>query len=133
MQQAAQFEEKNAKAAGQFGKITSVDNLPSDDVIIGFLREAMKLNETKTKPSKKKETSNAVLFYPEGMQTALDQNEKAKETFERLSYSHKKEYVEWIAEAKTETTRNKRIATMIEWLLEGKRRNWKYEKANQTT
>ncbi len=133
MQQAAHFEEKNTEAAGQFGKITSLDNLPPDDVIIGYLREAMKLNEAKTKPAKKKEVSNAILFYPEGMETALNENEKAKEVFEKLSYSHKKEYVEWIAEAKTEATRNKRIATMIEWLPEGKRRNWKYEKAGPTT
>ncbi len=128
MQAAAHFEEKNAEAAGQFGKITSVDNLPPDDIIIGYLQEAMKLNETKTKPSKKNEASNAILFYPEGMQAALDANTKAKEAFERMSYSHKKDYVEWIAEAKTDATRNKRIATMIEWLQEGKRRNWKYEK-----
>ncbi len=129
MHKAAQFEENNTEAMGQFGKIVSVENVPPDEVIIGYLHEAMKLNEAQPKQAKKKDNSNAILFYPKGMQATLNENEKAKTAFENMSYSHKKEYVEWIAEAKTEATRNKRIATMIEWLLEGKRRNWKYEKA----
>jgi len=54
-------------------------------------------------------------------------NKKAKTVFDNFSYSQKKEYVEWIIEAKTEPTRNKRLATTVEWLSEGKRRNWKYE------
>ncbi len=128
MREAAYFEEKNTEAMGHLGKITSVNDLPADDVVISYVQEAMRLNEVKTKPAKKKENNTSVLFYPEGMQAALEDNKTVKETFEKMSYSHKKEYVEWIAEAKTEATRNKRIATMIEWLAEGKRRNWKHEK-----
>jgi uncharacterized protein YdeI (YjbR/CyaY-like superfamily) len=58
----------------------------------------------------------------------LKTNKKAFDTFNGFGYSHKKEYVEWIDEAKTEETKNKRIATALEWLSEGKPRNWKYMK-----
>ena len=130
MKQAAAFEQKNTEGAGQFGRITSLRDLPADDVIIAYIKEAMKLNEegvqfAKTKPDQ----NNVILYYPEGMKAALAENKKANDKFESLRYSHKKEYVEWIAEAKGEATRNKRIATMLAWLEEGKRRNWKYEKA----
>ena len=129
MKEAALFEEKNKEAMGQLGKITSLQDLPPDDVIIAYLKEAMKLNENKGKlPKPVKDNTNKILYYPEGMQAALEANAKANTTFEKMSYSHKKEYVEWIAEAKTEATRSKRIVTMIEWLEEGKRRNWKHEK-----
>jgi uncharacterized protein YdeI (YjbR/CyaY-like superfamily) len=59
---------------------------------------------------------------------ALKRNPKAKATFEGFAYSHRKEYVEWITEAKTEETRSRRLATAIEWMAEGKSRNWKYER-----
>jgi uncharacterized protein YdeI (YjbR/CyaY-like superfamily) len=57
---------------------------------------------------------------------SLKKDKKALDTFESFSYSHRKEYVEWITEAKTEATRMKRLKTAIEWLGEGKSRNWKY-------
>ena len=59
---------------------------------------------------------------------ALGKNKKAAETFEGFSYSHKKEYLEWITEAKTDATRQKRLATTLQWLTERKSRNWKYER-----
>ena len=130
MKNAAGFEQKNTEGAGQFGRITSLRDLPADDVIIAYIKEAMKLNEEGVQFARtKSDTNNSVLYYPEGMKGALSTNGKANAVFEKLSYSHKKEYVEWIAEAKGEATRNKRIVTMLAWLEEGKRRNWKYEKA----
>jgi uncharacterized protein YdeI (YjbR/CyaY-like superfamily) len=60
--------------------------------------------------------------------SALKEKRNALAAFESFSYSHKKEYVEWITEAKSEETRRKRLATAIEWLAEGKSRHWKYVK-----
>ena len=63
---------------------------------------------------------------PDYFSAALDKNKKALATFEGFSYSHKKEYVEWITEAKQEETRARRMKTTLEWLAQGKARNWKY-------
>lgn len=129
MKNAAMFEAKNVESMGHLGKITSLTDLPADEVIIDFINEAMKLNETKAKPIKEKILAdNKILYYPEGMKAALRENKTAGDVFEKFNYTDKKENVEWIAEAKTEATRNKRIATMLQWLEEGKKRNWKYEK-----
>ena len=68
------------------------------------------------------------LVVPQTLLAALKKNAKAKATFDTFSYSHKKEYVEWITEAKQDETRTRRLATTIEWLSEGKARNWKYER-----
>jgi uncharacterized protein YdeI (YjbR/CyaY-like superfamily) len=68
-----------------------------------------------------------VLVIPDYVTKALKKDKKALATFEAFAPSHRKEYVEWITEAKTEETRNKRIATMMELLAEGKSRNWKYQ------
>jgi uncharacterized protein YdeI (YjbR/CyaY-like superfamily) len=67
-----------------------------------------------------------VLVVPDSLKVALQKNKKALTTFEGFSYSHKKEYVEWITEAKREETREQRLATTIQWLSQGKARNWKY-------
>jgi uncharacterized protein YdeI (YjbR/CyaY-like superfamily) len=113
-------------AMGSFGRITSKNDLPPDDVIIKLVRQAIELNEkgikVEKKPSAKKE-----LVVPDYLTAALKKNKAAQKTFEDFPYSCKKEYVEWLTEAKTEPTREKRLATTIEWLAEGKRRNWKYE------
>lgn len=65
---------------------------------------------------------------PDYFTKVLSKNKKAKQVFDAFAYSHKKEYIEWITEAKTEETRNKRMATALEWITEGKGRNWKYQK-----
>ena len=114
-------------AMGSFGRITSVKDLPSDKAMIQLIQQAVELNEKGVKlvkkPVEKKE-----LVIPKDLTAALSKNKTANATFDKFAYSHKKEYVQWIEEAKTEATRNKRIATTVEWLSEGKSRNWKYEK-----
>ncbi len=120
---------KSESAMGHLGKITSLKDLPSDKKIISWIKEAMKLNEEgkivpKPKPTEKDKKE---LTVPPALQTALNKNKKAKSTFENFAYSHRKEYIQWITEAKTDVTRDKRIATTIEWLAEGKGRNWKYQ------
>jgi hypothetical protein len=113
-------------AMGSFGRITSISDLPPDDVIVGLVRQAAELNEKGVKVEKKPSVKKD-LVVPDYLNAALKTNKTARETFENFPYSCKKEYVEWIAEAKTDATREKRLATTLEWLSEGKRRNWKYE------
>ena len=120
--------EMSATSMGHFGKLTSLDDLLPDKKIIALIKKAMKLNDEDVKlpqriPVKK---GSKTLEVPEFILKAIAKNKTAKSTFENFSYSHKKEYVEWITEAKTETTRQKRLKTTIEWLSEGKGRNWKY-------
>ena len=114
-------------AMGSFGRITSKKDLPADDVIIKLVQQAVELNENGVKVEKKKPAAKKELDVPDYLTAALKKNKAAQKTFEGFPYSCKKEYVEWITEAKTEPTREKRLATTIEWLSEGKRRNWKYE------
>jgi uncharacterized protein YdeI (YjbR/CyaY-like superfamily) len=66
---------------------------------------------------------------PADLAAALRRNRKARASFEAFSPSHRREYIEWITEAKREETREKRLATTIEWLEEGKPRHWKYLKS----
>lgn len=116
-------------AMGHFGKIQSLADLPSDEILIQYLKEAVQLNESDVKvPSRAKPIALKDLEIPEYLVDALNQNKRAKATFENFSYSNKKEYVEWLTDAKTEATREKRLQTAIEWMAEGKIRNWKYVK-----
>ncbi|MDP3580925.1 MAG: YdeI/OmpD-associated family protein [Ignavibacteria bacterium] len=120
---------KSESAMGHLGRITSLKDLPKDKELIAYLKEAAKLNADGVKlPAKPKSKEPKELVVPDYFTKALKKNKKSLETFNNFSYSNKKEYVEWITEAKTEETKNKRIATAIEWLAEGKVRNWKYVK-----
>ena len=120
---------KGESAMGQVGQIKSIKDLPSDKKIMAFIKEAMRLNDEGIKvAAKEKSTEKKELIIPKYFLTVLNKNEKALKVFENFSYSHKKEYVEWIIEAKTEETKNKRMATAIEWMTEGKDRNWKYRR-----
>jgi uncharacterized protein YdeI (YjbR/CyaY-like superfamily) len=122
----------NAKAEtamGHLGRITSLKDLPSDKKLIAWIKEAMQLTDKGIKlPSKAKTTDKKELEIPAYFTRALNRDKKAKGVFEEFPYSHKKEYIMWITEAKTEETRNKRMATALEWIAEGKGKNWKYEK-----
>ncbi|HEV8592038.1 MAG TPA: YdeI/OmpD-associated family protein [Pyrinomonadaceae bacterium] len=114
-------------AMGSFGRIASLDDLPSDKEMIALIKQAVELNEKGIKVETKK-VEKKELVIPDYFTAALKKSQTARDAFEKFSYSHKKEYIEWITEAKTEATREKRIATTLEWLAEGKSRNWKYEK-----
>lgn len=113
-------------AMGSFGRIMSVKDLPSDKVMISLVKQAVELNEKGIKVQRKL-VEKKELVVPDDLKKALSKNKAAKTAFENFSSSHKREYVMWIEEAKTEPTRNKRLATTVEWLSEGKSRNWKYE------
>lgn len=112
---------------GSLGKIAGMDDLPPKEALEGFIRQAIQLIDSGVKMSKEsKPPANRDLVVPEYFQNALAGNPEALKTFTGFSYTQKKEYVEWVVDAKAEATRQKRIATALEWLAEGKIRNWKY-------
>jgi uncharacterized protein YdeI (YjbR/CyaY-like superfamily) len=113
-------------AMGSLGRITSMKDLPSDKIILGFIKLAKKLNDDDVKLPARKKITKKELLIPDWFIKTLKKNKKAYLNFEAFSPSHKREYVEWVTEAKTDETRNKRMTTTLEWLEEGKARNWKY-------
>jgi uncharacterized protein YdeI (YjbR/CyaY-like superfamily) len=117
---------QGAKASMCNAHIKSVKDLPSHKVLSAYVKAAAKLNDDGIKVPKRR-TAAAMPEMPAQLLAALNKNKKAKTTFERFAPSHRREYLEWICEAKRDETRQKRIATTIEWLKEGKHRNWKYE------
>ena len=114
-------------AMGQFGKIRSLDELPNDDELDRLIREAAELAASAPAPRKVKHAPKPPIGMHPQFEAALDKAAKAKATFDAFPPSCRREYLEWVGEAKRDETRAKRIATAIEWLSEGKRRNWKYE------
>jgi len=118
------------EAMGNLGKLESIDDLPKDAVLVKWIKEAMKLNDDGVKYVRAEKPKHERKEYtmPAYFQKVLNKNKKAKAVYDNFSPSHKKEYLEWIVEAKTEETRNKRMETAIEWLTEGKSRNWKYQR-----
>lgn len=116
-------------AMGSFGKITSLKDLPADKIIVAYLKEAKQLNEAPAvAKAVKKPAQRKALVIPDDFMKLLQKHKNCLTTFQNFSYSHQKEYIEWITEAKREETRQKRIKSAIEMLKEGKSRNWKYEK-----
>jgi len=118
---------KSKEAMGNLGRITSLEDLPKDSKITGWIKEAMKLNDAGVKLAKTVNVKKEIKM-PDYFAKALSKNKKAKTVFENFSPIHKREYLEWIVDAKTEETRNRRVDTALEWLSEGKIRNWKYLK-----
>lgn len=117
------------EAMGNFGRITSMADLPTDSLLLSHLRKAVELNEAGVKkPTPPRSKVKKELIVPDWLLAAFGKNKKALTTFENFSYSHRKEYVEWLVEAKREETRAKRLAQALAWLAEGKSRNWKYER-----
>jgi len=119
---------KSERAMGHLGRITTLKDLPSNKTLIGYIHEAMKLNEAGIKVEKRKPAAPKDLTMSAYFTKALNKNKIALQNFKKFSPSGKKEYVEWLEEAKTEETRNKRLTTAVEWIAEGKTRNWKYKK-----
>jgi uncharacterized protein YdeI (YjbR/CyaY-like superfamily) len=114
-------------ADGQLSRIRSTTELPSRSTLIKLIKQAAKLNADGVKASVMSgRTPRQPLPVPDDLARALAGNRKARDTFNNFPPSHQREYVEWIIEAKREETRAQRLATALEWLVEGKPRNWKY-------
>ena len=112
---------------GHFGCIRSLDDLPSEKILIGYVGKAAELNEKGIKkPDRATPKKKPPLRIPSYLSAALKKNAKAKKTFANFTPSHQREYVDWLTEAKREETRKQRLQTAIEWMNHGKTRHWKY-------
>lgn len=118
---------EDERAMGQFGRLTSVKDLPPKKELVALIRKAAKLNEDGVKVEKPKK-SRPELPVPAELTAALAKNRKARANFDAFPASHRREYNEWIGEAKREETRAARVKQAMEWIAEGKSRNWKYQK-----
>src|SRR5437016_411042 len=105
------FGKKHKSAMGHFGRITSIDDLRSEKELIGYVRKAAELNERGVKKSRPR--AKQTLAVPSDLRAALQKNAKAKKAFDDFSYSHKKEYLDWITSAKRDETRRRRLKTAI--------------------
>jgi hypothetical protein len=120
---------RGVDAMGHFGRLTKVSDLPSKKVLAGYIEKAATLNEQGVKePRAKRRPAPQAMTIPGDLAAAFKKSKKAQTGFDALSPSHKREYLEWITEAKGAETRARRLAQAIEWMAEGKSRNWKYEK-----
>jgi uncharacterized protein YdeI (YjbR/CyaY-like superfamily) len=112
---------------GSFGKLTDVSQLPSKTVFARYMKVAMRLNEEGIKaPRTKTRPKEPIAVHPE-LKKAMAGSKTAQATFAAFPPSAQREYLEWVADAKADDTRARRIAQAVEWMAQGKRRNWKYE------
>jgi uncharacterized protein YdeI (YjbR/CyaY-like superfamily) len=121
----------SSDAMGQFGRIESLDDLPSRAILAGYIRKAMRLNEEGVSKAKagvvaKRPAKKKAVAVPNDLQSALRRNAAARAAFTEFTPSQQRDYIEWLTEAKREETRKRRLDTAIEWISEGKTRNWKY-------
>jgi uncharacterized protein YdhG (YjbR/CyaY superfamily) len=114
-------------AMGQLGKITSIEDLPPDDELDALIRKGVELARTAPPPRKTKHAPKPAPEMHPAFAAALAEAPKAKATLDAFPPSAQREYLDWISEAKQDSTRDKRIADAVQWLSEGKRRHWKYE------
>lgn len=115
-------------AMGNLGKITSLKDLFGRKVFASHIKEAMRLNDEGIIVAKARKARKPDAVVPAELKAALAKNRKAAPTFETFPPSHRREYVEWIAEAKRDETKAKRVAQAVEWMAEGRSPNSKYER-----
>ena len=120
----ADAEQKSAM--GQFGRLTSVADLPPKAMLTELIGKARKLVDEGVKPPRDKH-KKPPFTVPQDLRAAIDAVPAAKATFDGFPPSQQREYADWVSDAKRDETRAKRLAQSVEWLAEGKRRNWKYE------
>lgn len=121
--------EQRDEAMGDFGRIASLKDLPRDSVLAEYIKQAAALNDRGVPaPHMAERKRRPELPVPDDLARALSENTRAKATFDKFPPSQRREYIEWITEAKTDATRQRRLATALDWMAEGKPRNWKYMK-----
>jgi uncharacterized protein YdeI (YjbR/CyaY-like superfamily) len=131
MKDAEKFAKVGAMAMGHLGKVKSLDDLPSDKKLLMYIKEAVQLNDDGVKVSPKpRPTKRKSVIVPTDLKHALGKNKKAQKQFDGFTYSRKRDYIEWLTEAKASETRARRLATAIAWIAQGKGRNWKHEPGN---
>lgn len=114
-------------AMGQFGKLTSIDQLPDDNALKALFERAMTLVDSGEKVKRPLKHAKPEIAVPHELQAAFDANPAAAEHFAKFAPGQRRDYLEWIVDAKRMETRDKRIAQALEWIAEGKTRNWKYQ------
>ena len=114
-------------AMGQFGRLTSLADLPDAATLAALIRKAMAITDSGAKVKRPLKHPKAPPTPPEDLAAALAANAAAAATFVAFPEGQRREYVDWIVDAKRPETRAKRLEQTIMWLAEGKRRNWKYE------
>lgn len=115
-------------AMGNFGRLTRVADLPARSVLVALVRKAAKLNEDGVKAPRPAPRPKVDLVVPADLAAGLKKSPAAKTHFDGFSYSKRKDYIEWLTDARTPETRARRLATALEWIADGKGRNWKYER-----
>lgn len=115
-------------AMGQLGRLTTLSDFPPASRLRTLIHQAMVLNETGQPRAPRTKVTKQPLSTPPALARALKASAGAQATWKALSPSHRREYAEWITEAKRDETRARRVATAIEWLEAGKSRNWKYQR-----
>ena len=118
---------REREAMGSFGRLTSVADLPPDEELASLIRRAMAVTDSGPRPARAKAPARPELEAPPDLQAALDSNPAARDTFDGFPPSARREYVQWVVEAKRPETRDRRIQQAVEWMAEGKKRNWRYE------
>lgn len=119
---------KEKTAMGSLGRIESLSDLPKDNVLITLIKEAVRLNEEGIKTPPRVKHTDKELSIPSYFMKAIRAHKKALETFEKFSFSNKRDYVEWITQIKNNETRKQRMVQAVEWMSQGKVRFWKYTK-----
>ena len=125
------LQDREESAMGSFGKMKSMEDLPHDKILKALIRDAMRLNDEGIKlpaATRKRGVVKNEIPEPEYLTALLSKNRTAKETWDAFAPSHRREYLEWITEAKTALTLEKRLAKTLEQLNEGRQRHWKYQK-----
>jgi hypothetical protein len=117
---------KDPNGMGAFGKMTSLADLPPKKALAGYIRKAAALNDEGVKVERVR-TPRKPLPVPPAFAAALKKDRRARTAFDAMPPSHQREYNEWIGDAKTDETRTKRVAQAVQWIAEGKSRNWKYK------
>jgi len=120
-------------AMGQFGRITRVRDLPGKTALRGYIRKAMALNEAGIKIDRPQKHPKPALRTPPVLAAALRRNASARETYDAFSPSHRREYIEWLVETRSEATLARRLAQAVEWMSQGKTRHWKYQTRRKET
>lgn len=120
--------DKSTSAMGQFGRLTSIADLPDDTALDEMIRKAASLIDSGTRTPRPVKHPKPELVMPDDLASALAANPAAQASYDAFSPSAKRDYLEWVLGAKQSATRAKRIAQAVEWMAEGKKRHWKYEK-----
>jgi uncharacterized protein YdeI (YjbR/CyaY-like superfamily) len=127
-EQCKELDANEKRGMGQFGNLQSVSDMPSEKVLTKLVKAAAALNDSGKKAPRPAKSVKPALKIPADFLAALKKSKLAQANFSSFAPSHQREYIEWITDAKREETRERRIATAVEWIAAGKSRNWKYEK-----